>query len=119
MKSNKTPCICYTARVGAKPNPMVTFVPSPPFAVRWAGDLDVHDWRISPIFGDLKGLKHVTVFIGTDEVLYPDVTKMFRMLDPDISNELIVGEGMNHCYPLAPIEEAAPACNKVFHIVLR
>ena len=72
--------------------------------MRWAGGLDIHDWHISPIFGDLKGIKNVTVFIGTDEVLYPDVTKMFHMLEPDVSNELIVGEGMNHCYPLGPIE---------------
>lgn len=100
-------------------DPMILFLPSPPFAVRWAGGLDIHDWHISPIFGDLKGIKNVTVFIGTDEVLYPDVTKMFHMLEPDVSNELIVGEGMNHCYPLGPIEEAISACNKVYHIVMR
>ena len=64
-------------------------------------------------------LKNVTVFLGTDEVLYPDVTKMFHMLDKDVSNELIIGDGMNHVYLLNPIEEAEHACNKVFHIVMR
>ena len=44
---------------------------------------------------------------------------MFQMLDADITNELIVGEGMNHVYPIFPIKEAASACNKVFHIVMR
>ena len=44
---------------------------------------------------------------------------MFDMLDKDVSNELIVGEGMNHVYLLNPIEEAIPACRKVFHIVMR
>ena len=86
---------------------------------RWTGDLDVHDWKISPIYGDLKGIKNVTVFVGTDEIIYPDATKMFHMLDADITNELIVGEGMNHVYPIFPIKEAASACNKVFHIVMR
>ena len=90
-----------------------------PAARAWAGDRDMHDPLISPLFGDLKGLHNVTVFIGTEEVLYPDVTKMFHMLDADVSNELIVGEGMIHCYPLNPVEEAIPACHKVFHIVMR
>ncbi len=86
---------------------------------RWADGLDVHDPQVSPIYGDLKGIHNVTVFVGTDEIIYPDATKMFFMLEKDVSNELIVGEGMNHVYPLFPIQEAASADNKVFHIVLR
>ncbi len=88
-------------------------------AKHWAGDKDIHDWQISPIYGDLTGLRNVTVFLGTDGILYPDGIKMFNKLDRDISNELIVGEGMNHVYPLYPIEEAVSACHKVFHIVMR
>lgn len=100
-------------------DPMIQASSTVSIAKRWAGDLDLHDPKVSPIYGDLSGLRNVTVFIGTDEVLYPDVTKMFHMLDRDASNELIVGEGMNHVYPLNPVEEARPACNKVFHIVMR
>ena len=88
-------------------------------AKRWADDLDMHDWRVSPIFGDLKGIKNVLAFVGTDEIFYPDVKKFFGMLDPDNSNELVVGEGMNHVYPLYPIEEAEAACNLVFSTVRR
>ena len=102
-----------------KKDPFLDIASLKPPAERWAGDLEVRDPKISPIFGDLKGIHNVTVFIGTEEVLYPDVTKMFHMLDNDISNELIVGEGMIHCYPLNPIEEAKPACRKIFHIVMR
>ena len=91
----------------------------PPIAKRWAGDLDLHDWRVSPIYGDLAGIRNVTVFVGTDEIIYPDATKMFHMLDKDVTNELIVGEGMNHVYPLFPIKEAESARHKVFHIILR
>lgn len=86
---------------------------------RWADDLDVHDPRISPIYGDLTGIRNVTVFVGTDEIIYPDATKMFGMLDRDVSNELVVGEGMNHVYPLFPIKEAVNADYKVFHTILR
>ena len=90
-----------------------------PAGKRWAADLDVYDPKISPIYGELQGIHNVTVFVGTDEIIYPDAVKMFHMLDQDVSNELIVGEGMNHVYPLYPIEEARSACNKVFHIVMR
>jgi len=54
-----------------------------------------------------------------NEVLYPDVTKMFRMLDQDVSYELIVGEGMIHIYPIYPIIESIHACHKIFHTVMR
>ena len=90
-----------------------------PVAKRWADGLDLHDWRVSPIYGDLSGIRNVTVFVGTDEIIYPDATRMFHMLDRDATNELVVGEGMNHVYPLFPIREAESACRKVFHIVLR
>ena len=100
-------------------DPMIDASSTISIAKRWAGDLDLHDPKVSPLFGDLSGIKNVTVFVGTNEVLYPDVTTMFRKLDQDVTNELIVGEGMIHCYPLNPIEEAGPARNKVFHTILR
>ena len=75
----------------------------------WAGALDLHDWRVSQIYGDLSGLTHVTVFTGTNEMLYPDTVKFYGMLDESETNELIVGEGMLHVYPLMPIPEARPS----------
>lgn len=100
-------------------DPMIDAKSAGAVAKRWAGDLDIHDPKVSPIYGDLSGLRNVTVFIGTDEVLYPDAVKMFGKLDKDNSNELIVADGMNHIYPLYPIDEAAPACRKVFHTIMR
>ena len=90
-----------------------------PVGKRWAADLDNHDWRVSPIYGDLKGIRNVTVFVGTDEIIYPDAVRMFHMLDKDVSNELVVGEGMNHVYPLFRIVEAVSADHKVFYNILR
>ena len=86
---------------------------------QWASDLDVHDPRVSPIYGDVKGLRNVTVFVGTDGILYPDITKFYSMLDNDPSNELIVGEEMNHVYPLFPIPEARPAVEKIIQTINR
>ena len=99
-------------------DPFLSLPPLHLCAEQWKADLDVHDRRVSPIFGNLKGISHVTVFVGTSEIFYPDVTKFFRMLDEDPSNELIVGEEMNHVYPLFPIPEAKSAVDKIIQTIL-
>ena len=38
----------------------------------WAGDTPPIDWHLSPIYGDLSGLKKVTTFVGTREIFLPD-----------------------------------------------
>lgn len=100
-------------------DPYLTLPPLLLCAEQWRGDLDAHDWHVSPIYGDLKGIRNVTVFLGTDEILYPDVTKFFRLLDDDPSNELIIGEEMNHVYPLYPIQEAKGAVAKIIRVIKR
>ncbi|MBQ3302986.1 MAG: esterase, partial [Clostridia bacterium] len=59
----------------------------------------------------------VTIFVGTDGILYPDITKCFSLLDGDPSNELVIGEKMNHVYPLFPIPEAKPAVDKIIRLI--
>ena len=98
-------------------DPFLKVTPLRDCAEQWKGDLDVHDWHLSPIYGDLKGIRNVTVFVGTDGIFYPDITKFFGMLDKDPSNELIIGEEMNHVYPLFPIPEAKPAVDKIIRTI--
>ncbi len=86
---------------------------------RWAGGSDPHIFQVSPIYGDLKGIRNATVFMGTDEVFVPDITKFFNLLDKDAGNELIFGESMNHVYPLLPIPEAAAAQEIIFQKIRR
>lgn len=42
----------------------------------WAGDLPTTDPRISPLFGSLEGLPPMGVFTGTEDLLYPDATRL-------------------------------------------
>ena len=85
----------------------------------WAGDLDLRDYRVSPIFGDLTVLQNVTLFVGTREIFYPDVVKFYDMLIAQGSTaELIIGEGMNHVYPLYPIPEANTAFEQITAVIL-
>ena len=87
-------------------------------ARHWAGDLDLRDWRVSPLYGDLSGLPPATVFVGTREIFYPDVIRFFDRLE-GAENELIVGQEMDHDYPVFPTPEAAAALEKIAETILR
>ncbi len=41
-----------------------------------AGELDLQDYRVSPIYGDLSGLPKMSVFIGTNDLFVADVRKL-------------------------------------------
>lgn len=85
----------------------------------WADDLDIHDYRVSPVYGDLKGLSHVTVTVGTRELFNPDIIKLYGRLDQSETNELIIGQDMIHVYPLIPMPEAKEADEKIISAIMR
>lgn len=85
----------------------------------WAGDGDPRSRRVSPLFGEVSFLKHVTLFTGTREILYPDQLLLFEHLKAEPSNEMITAEGMVHVYPLIPIPEAEDAIKAVEKKILR
>ena len=73
----------------------------------WAGDADVHDYRLSPIYGELRGLPPMTVYYGTHEIFLLDARKFKEKCDREgISLDYIEAPKMNHCYALFPIPEA-------------
>ncbi len=80
----------------------------------WAGSTDVHDYRLSPINGDLRALAPLTVYFGTHEIFLPDARR-FRKLcgEQGVALRYIEGEKMNHCYPLFPIPEAKKVQHEV------
>ena len=85
----------------------------------WAGDTDPRDPRVSPAYGPVERFRHVTIFAGTRDLLNPDSVKLFARLDPEGDNELIVGEGMFHVYPLLPIPEAEAALDRIAEKITR
>ena len=86
----------------------------------WAGDLDTKDYKVSPLFGEVDKLPKTTIFIGTHEIIYPDIVKFYNKLqDNGVDAELIVGEEMSHVYPLYPmVPEAKEAFNRIAEILL-
>ena len=72
----------------------------------WAGDTPPTDWHLSPIYGDLSGLKKVTTFVGTREIFLPDNALFHaKLLEAGVDSTLHAGEGLNHVYPMFPTPE--------------
>ena len=82
--------------------------------VYWADDLDVHDPRVSALFGEMAGLPPVTLYTGTRELLYPDLLLLNAALEgAGVAVDFHIGHGLNHEYPLMPIPEGARAVREV------
>jgi len=81
----------------------------------WAGELDSKDYKISPLFGEVKKLPKTTLFVGTHEILYPDIVKFHdKLKDNCVDAELIVGKEMTHVYAVYPLmPEAKEALNHI------
>ena len=80
----------------------------------WAGRLDPHDPRVSPLFGDMAGLPPVTFYTGTRELLYPDSRLLEDALRAaGVAVDCRVGRGLNHDYPLMPIPEGRRAVREI------
>lgn len=76
----------------------------------WAGKEDPHDYRISPLYGDVSSLRQVMIFTGTHEVMYPDTNDFVRKLrDNHVPVEYHIARGLFHIYPLYDIPEADKA----------
>ena len=101
-------------------DPMLGIGALPKIGEMWAGNLDMKDYRISPLFGDVEGLSPTTIFVGTHEVLYPDIIKFHdKLKDNGVDVDLIVGEEMPHVYPIFPlISESKEAFNQIVDIIL-
>ena len=87
----------------------------------WAGDLDLKDYKVSPLFGDVSKFPKTTIFVGTHEQIQHDVTDFYNKLkDNGIDAELNLGEGMNHVYPVYPlVPESKEAFNHIVERILK
>ncbi|PWB87457.1 alpha/beta hydrolase fold domain-containing protein [Methanobrevibacter thaueri] len=85
----------------------------------WAGDLDMKDYHVSPLYGDNRGLPRTLIFVGGSEIFYKDIRKYVDNLKSDgVDVKLIVGEGLFHIYPLFPSPEARNAFKEVKKYIL-
>ncbi len=70
----------------------------------YAGELDLRDPRVSPLFGDLDGLAPIDVFTGTHDILNPDARRLVEQAEGTqtvVTMHEVVGA--QHDYPLFPV----------------
>lgn len=85
----------------------------------WAGDLDTKNYKVSPLFGDNSNLARTLIFVGENEIFYPDIMKYCEKLEKSgVDFRLIVGEGLFHIYPMFPMPEAWQAFKEIKHEIM-
>lgn len=93
-------------------DPIVVGDPTGRLAI-YAGDNDLKDPLISPVYGDLRGFPPLLIQVGTREVLLSDSVRLARRArEAGVDVTLDVWEGMWHVWqdhPLAPEAKQASA----------
>lgn len=84
----------------------------------WAGNTSHHDFRLSPLYGQVRYLRDVTIFAGTKEIMCPDINQFVqRLRAAGVSISLGLGRELFHIYPLYPIPEAKSVMEQVCEII--
>lgn len=82
----------------------------------WADGLDVKDWRVSPLYGDLNHLPNIYIFTGTSDILNPDAQLLYNKSD---SIELYEYKDMIHDWMFFSMPETVECINQITAIIKR
>ena len=75
--------------------------------VLYADELSVTDPLVSPIYGELRGLGPITVFVGTRDLLLHDARRLRDLATAQgVSVDYHEHEGLIHVFPILPLPEA-------------
>ena len=84
----------------------------------WRDNLPADHYWVSPIFGDLKDLGRISIFVGTHEILYLDSVALKEKLEAlGAPHDYFEYGGMFHTFPLFPIPEGFDALKKTVRIL--
>ena len=86
---------------------------------KYAGTLDLKDYRVSPIYGDLTGLCRISIFTGTIDILNADSQKCKQLMkDQQINFNYFEYPKMFHDWVIiSSLKESCDAINKVYSLV--
>lgn len=85
----------------------------------WANGTDnMQNPYVSPIYGDLTGLGHISIFVGTHEIFFPDNQQFHQRLNQlKIDHNYYVADKMNHFYTLSPLPEGEAVKKATIRII--
>jgi acetyl esterase/lipase len=87
---------------------------------KYAADLDLKDFRVSPVYGDLTGLCRISVFTGTRDILNADARKLKQLMkDQNISFNYFEYPDLFHDWVIITVlKESQDAINKVDRLLV-
>ena len=91
-------------------DPLVTRYEVIMCGLAWAGDTDVYDYHVSPIYGDITNMPKTLVTMGSNEYLAKDIMKFYGIMrDNKQDIKLLYGDGLFHVFPFYPMPESDEA----------
>ncbi|WP_338551312.1 alpha/beta hydrolase [Paenibacillus sp. KS-LC4] len=85
---------------------------------RYSGETPQSHYLVSPIYGDIKNLGKISLFIGTHEFFLPDARKFKeKAIQHAVDINYYEYPKMNHVFPVFPIPEAKKALKQIIAIM--
>ncbi|AXT49722.1 alpha/beta hydrolase [Aquimarina sp. BL5] len=80
-----------------------------------AGNVDLKNEMISPLYGNFKGFPETILFLGEKDITYPDQKLVVdKLKSAQVKIKVIEGENMPHIWPFLPImKEARLSLNEI------
>jgi acetyl esterase/lipase len=84
-----------------------------------AGNKDLKDQIISPLYGDFEGFPKTILFLAQNDIMYPDAKLAeIKMRKNNVNIEVIEGNNMPHIWPFLPVmKEAKTSLNRLIQII--
>lgn len=85
----------------------------------YAGENNLEDPLISPLFGDFTGFPPTLIQVGSREILYSDSEKLRdKMTEAGVCCRLEVWEDMWHVFQMFPLKKSSYAMDSMAHFLL-
>jgi len=97
----------------------ISAVPGLVDITKWyGGEKGSQNYLVSPIYGNFEGLGKISLFIGTDDILYPDARKFKNIVDEKgIKINYHEYSSMIHIWPLFSFPESKKAKKQIIEII--
>ena len=84
----------------------------------YARDVDPKNYLVSPVYGSLRDLAPISLFIGTRDILFPDCRKLReRAADEGVDIDYREYDEMVHDWMLGPMPEAKHAIIEIVELI--
>lgn len=102
-----------------KIDPMLSIIGVKSAKKMCAGNMDLKDPIISPLYGDFKGFPNTFLFLAQNDIMYPDgKLAEEKMKKNDVTIKVIEGSNMPHIWPFLPVmKEAKTSLQNIIRIL--